>query len=109
MVLWLISTYLVCWIPYLVTRILQITAIKTSPLIDTIAALILHLSVLINPVLNLVFRKDLRLTIERLFKRNNAVVPTVSGLSPTILSGQASRTAAARSVGDASFTTRTGH
>ena len=76
MVFWLITTYLICWIPYLVTRILYITPVATSPLIDAIAVLVLHLNIVMNPVLNLIFRKELRSTIERLFRpRGDEVSP----------------------------------
>lgn len=85
MVLWIISTYLICWIPYFVTRSLYMSPVTTSPLIDAIAVLILHFSVVINPVLNLTFRKELRSTIERLFKKRNAVTSMDIG-SPTFLS-----------------------
>lgn len=75
MVFWIISSYLICWLPVLVTRSLQVTPVRSSPLIDTISSLILHVSVVINPMLNLKFRKELRATIKRIFVGRNVVTP----------------------------------
>lgn len=59
MVFWIVSRYLVCWLPVLVTRTFQVTPVKTSAMIAYISTLILHLSVVINPLLNMKFRKEL--------------------------------------------------
>ena len=75
MVFWIISSYLICWLPVLVTRSLQVTPVRSSPLIDTISSLILHLSVVVNPMLNLKFRKELRAAIKRIFVGRNVVRP----------------------------------
>ena len=48
---------------------------ESSPLIDTVSTLILHLSVVINPILNLKFRKELRMAIKRMCMQRNDVIP----------------------------------
>lgn len=85
MVFWIISTYLICWLPILVTRSLQVTPVRSSPLIDAISNLILHLSVVINPMLNLKFRKELRASVKRMCIRRNDVMP-IRVLSRSFLS-----------------------
>ena len=85
MVFWIISSYLICWLPVLITRSLQVTPVHSSPLIDTISSLILHLSVVINPMLNLKFRKELRVAIKRIFVGRNDVRP-IRVLSRSFLS-----------------------
>ncbi|CAB3991809.1 trace amine-associated receptor 7d-like [Paramuricea clavata] len=84
LVFWIISTYLLCWLPYLVTRGLWVMLSQpTSALTSTIATISLQLSVLIDPSLNLVFRKDLRATIERLIRRrrNESITIPTGGLN----------------------------
>ncbi len=85
MVFWIISSYLICWLPILVTRSLQVTPVHSSPLVDAISSLILHLSVVINPMLNLKFRKELRVAIKRMCMGRNDVTP-VRVLSRSFLS-----------------------
>jgi hypothetical protein len=55
----------------------------TSALTSTIATISLQLSVLIDPALNLAFRKDLRATIERLIRRrrNESITIPTGGLN----------------------------
>ncbi|XP_028410128.1 trace amine-associated receptor 7f-like [Dendronephthya gigantea] len=76
LVFWIICTFLVSWLPYLVTRGLWVIFSKpTLQVFCTFATTSLQLSVVIDPVLNLVFRKDLRTTLERLIlrKRNESI------------------------------------
>jgi hypothetical protein len=54
-----------------------VTPVSSSPLIDAVSTLILHLSVVINPMLNLKFRKELRVAIKRLCIGRNDVVPVL--------------------------------
>ena len=69
LVFWIITAYLVCWLPYLVTRVLWVILAKPTSAVSTnIGVLSLQLSVIIDPILNLAYRKDLRTTIERLLR-----------------------------------------
>lgn len=75
---WIITAYLVCWLPYLVTRVLWVILSKPTSAVSTnIGMLSLQLSVIIDPVLNLVFRKDLRTTIERLLRKQRTGSMTI--------------------------------
>ena len=68
MVLWLVTTCFVCWVPVIIVGILQSTPefnAYPSPFLHATAYLSLHLSVVFNPILNLYFRRDIRNTIKK--------------------------------------------
>ena len=69
MVLWLVTTCFVCWVPVIIVGTLQSTPefnAYPSPFLHATAYLSLHLSVVCNPILNLYFRRDIRSTIQKL-------------------------------------------
>ena len=73
MVIWMNITCLICWTPMMIVTILQVTPAYPTPLFNSVANAILHVSVIFNAVLNLYFRTDLRNAITLLCLRRGDV------------------------------------